>query len=407
MGFIVGNMITKKKKVLLCWYEVKSRPELLTPFTKMTDEIDFIHLYYRKRNERKEPTSPFEMIYWFDFKSPYHLLDEIRPDKVILPGGDDLLTISLIVACRNSGIRTFSMQHGYISEKFEEIFIPLKRRSFFSRTVLSDYKKIFLFYIRSLKNVSPKLLAQYLLLAFAYFRKGLIILKNYNYKWRMPDFYICFTKYSGAYYIERDKIPPHQVLEIGIPVFDALLQPGDTTAASKNCNNEKYYLLIDTSFVEHKDPVDENLINRCYRELSDFCNRNNAHLKIKLHPYNYEKTGLIQHPNISFYRNISDDELTALIKNAEGCFSFFSTLCIPTVCMNKLYQIKYFDVFFKELVDLGITPVLDFHTFTADEISFENFNVNPEKLDKFIRKYLYKADGRAAERLKSLLLDVN
>jgi hypothetical protein len=406
VGFIVDDMKVQKKKVLLYWYEINNRPELLTPFSKMTDEIDFIHLYYRNRHERQKPTSPFEMIYWFDFKSPYHLLDAIKPDKVIVPGADDLLCISLIAGCRNRGIPTYSMQHGYIPENLEEIFIPLKRRSFFTRSVLRDYAKIFSFYLRSIKRFSLKLFIQYFLLAIAYSRKGLIILKNYDYKWRMPDFYICFTKHSGVYYIERDKIPEDKILEIGIPTFDALLQSNNKMTNSKE-NDDKYYLLIDTSFAEYKDPIDENLITRCYSELESFCNKNNAHLKIKLHPFNYEKAGLFTHPNICFYRNLAEDELTSMIKNAEGCFSFYSTLCVPIVCLKKLYQIKFFDVFFKELVELEITPILDFHTFTAANISFDNFKVNEHGLEKFIHKYLYKADGKATSRLKNLLLNIS
>ena len=88
-----------KKKAILFWFEMDKRLELLQPFITMSDDIEFVHVFFRTREERQIQLSPFEIIYWFDYKTPYEMLKKHKPDFIV-GATENLLAISLIVAAR-------------------------------------------------------------------------------------------------------------------------------------------------------------------------------------------------------------------------------------------------------------------------------------------------------------------
>jgi hypothetical protein len=395
----------EKKRVLLNWFEVPGRPELQSVFKDISDKIEFIHLYHRKPEDRIEANSPFPMIYWFDYTSPGEMLDKIKPDKIITMEAEDLLAISLIVAARSRGIPTFAMQHGFVPDSISEIFIPLNREPITGKGTIKRYTKLFSFFIKSIKPFSIRRFIQYCRYMNTYFRKGsATAAKKFPYEWRKPDYYLCFSKFSGRHYKNRDKVSDARLLELGVPVFDSFFrQLSEKGSYINNGTTRPYYLLIDTSFGEYKDIVPLTTIYRCYRNLAEYCARHNAILKIKLHPWNYDSPDFTDTEDIRFYRKLPAKELNDLIFGARACFGFFSTLTIPVVTVKKLCQVTYDGVCFKELIDQGITPVVDFFNFEAKDIVLDEFEVNEVNLAEFTKKYLYKTDGKASERLFSIL----
>jgi len=164
---------------------------------------------------------------------------------------------------------------------------------------------------------------------------------------------------------------------------------------------KKYYLMIDTSFVDYHKPISREQIQRCYQALAEYCRLNDAKLYIKLHPWNYETPGLVNDDTISFFRNVNMAELAKLIVNATGCFGFYSTLTMPIAFTKPTIQIKYDDIFEPSLVSNNITPLLDFYTFEVSDINFGSFRNIDEGLKT---KFLFATDGNAVQRLKEILL---
>jgi hypothetical protein len=297
------------------------------------------------------------------------------------------------------------MQHGFIHESIEKIFILLQREPITTKGTIRKYLRLFSFFIKSIKPFSITRVIQYGRFMNTYFRKGAPkASKRFQYAWRKPDYYLCFSKYSGWYFQTRDQLPDDRLLELGVPMFDSFFkQLLEEKTHPNNKTDRPYYLLIDTCFDEYKEKVPVETIYRCYQQLAEYCAKRNAILKIKLHPWNYSKPHFSDKENIRFYRKLCANELNELIFGAKACFGFFSTLTMPVVCVKKLCQITYDGVCFEELVDKGITPAIDFFSFEEKDIILDEFRVNEENLAGFTKKYLYKTDGKAAERLFDIL----
>ncbi len=398
--FIIENYVVQKKTVLLCWYEVDKRPELLAPFIDMQDSVEFIQLYYHKKEDRVNPSSPFQMIYWSDYSTPFEILKEVKPDLVI-GITESLHIISLIRACKIKDIKYFGLQHGFVSQNISDVLVTISRKESFSLGKVKGYLKKSLFYFSSF---SPFKITEFLegcKLYYSFFRLNVIqAIKDNQYAWLVPPYYICFSEYASQYYRQLYNIKPGQFLYTGVICFDDLFRANATTQLPGK-SHEKYYLLIDTNFEEHNRPITKEQVSRCYYELLAFCKKENAKLKIKLHPWSYKYTDQPADPDIEFFKQLSPQELNQLILNSEGCFGFYSTLSFAVVAVKQLIQIKYDNIYIEHLEEKQITPVIDFYTFTRDDIHFNDEDLNHSHM---INELLYKTDGNASARLKEIIV---
>jgi hypothetical protein len=387
-----------KKKGILAWFEYDRRMELLQPFIDISDEIEFVHLFFRTRDERQVDLSPFKRIYWFDYKTPYQLLDDHKPDFII-GTTEGLLAISLMVAAKERNIPSYGLQHGFSTETFVSIVKKVYRDPPVLGPVLKKHLRTTLFYFTSLRLKHIGRIFQYINLFILFYKKipEEAIIRN-RYKWVKPDYYLCFSEISDGHYRYIYGLNDAEIKYIGIPSFDKLFRELDS--AKHEHNGERYYLLIDTSFIDYHKDISDDQIYRCYNTLKEYARQHNARLYIKLHPRNYGNEGLHDDETISFVRNAEMKDLARLIVNALGCFGFYSTLTMPIAFTIPTIQIKYDDIYEKGLANNNITPVLDFYTFKAGDIHFEYAN-NGEALKT---KFLYATDGRSAERIKDILL---
>ena len=390
----------KKKKGLLVWFEMDKRIELLQPFINMSDEIEFVHLHFRTREERLVDQSPFEIIYWFDYNTPYQLLQKHRPDFIV-GATEGLLSISLIVAAKEKNIPFFGMQHGFTTENFLSIIQAEKRG--FTNTVkkLKTHLKTTQFYFSSLRLSKKDRLFEYINLFILFFKNfpETALAKN-RYEWVKPAVYICFSEISSLHYKQLYNLKDSEIKYVGIPSFDLLFK-----SIKKNENEsfavEKCFLLIDTNFTDYHKIITKEQIWRCYNEIAEFCKIQNAKLYIKLHPLSY-KYDYEDNETILFVRNINHNELGKLIQQSLGCFGFYSTLTFPIAFIKPTVQIGYDGIIEQGLVDNNITPALDFYTFKARDINFCRDSRSKIELRE---KYLFSDDGNAGQRIKSILIN--
>jgi hypothetical protein len=388
-----------KKKGLLVWFEMDRRLELLQPFIDMSDEIEFTHLFFRTREERTVQLSPFKIIYWFDYNTPYELIRKHKPDFII--GATEVLqTISLIVAAKEKNIPYYGLQHGFSTENFVSIVKKVTRESPFSPAQLKKHFKTSLFYFSSLRLKTLGRIFQYTRLFVLFYKKfpeEAII--DGQYKWVKPTCYLCFSEISSGHYKYLYKLEDSEIKYIGIPSFDSLFKAFDF--AKRDVDGEKYYLLIDTSFIDYHKPISDEQIWRCYDTLNEYCRQQGTKLYIKLHPRNYDNPGLHDANGIHFVRNMEMKDLAELIVNAQGCFGFFSTLTMPIAFMIPTIQIRYDEVYDKLLVENRVTPELDFYNFRLQDIRFNPVTSIDEQLK---RKFLFATDGNTVQRMKNILL---
>lgn len=379
---------------------MKGRPELLSHFVNMQDEIEFVQLFYRSRQERQVEESPFKMIYWFEYATVQALIDDVKPD-LIIGSTESLLLISLIRSSKQNSIPFLGLQHGFVTKNLSDAMVTINRRDSFTKGKLKTYFKTARFYFSSFSIFKIYDLIQGCKVFYSFFTLDIInAIKRNRYKWLVPNYYVCFSNYSASHYKDIYNIDSNQFIYTGVLYFDDLFKQ------KKNINissSEKYYLLIDTNFEEYKTPISREKINRCYNELLIFCKKRNAKLKIKLHPWSYKYTDFPMDADLEFYTQLTSESLNDLILNAEACFGFYSTLSFAVVAFKKLLQIRYDNIYIEYLEEKGISPALDFYTFNDSDIVFPEYD---ESVELELNNLLFLTDGMAAERLKDAILRI-
>ncbi len=388
-----------KKKVLLVWWEIDQRPEFLEPFVMMGDDFDFVQVIYKNRDERTGTSSPFTMIYWHDYPNAQSLLRDIRP-QVIIGVTESIFCAALIHAARKKDIPFYGLQHGYTPDNIAEVAADTRK---FEKTLFSSYLKSTLFFLRSFSLFNPARFFSALYFYWLYPRMHVYkLLTKHHFPWLAPPYYICFSPYSAEHYKRMYRMQEDQIRYTGILWFDKLFKGFAACAGNRTSQANKYYLLIDTSFVNYQKPVSEAQINRCYQELASYCQANNARLVVKLHPLNYDSKTLPEVTHIEYVRKLSDESLHQLITGCEGCFGFHSTLILPILAIKPVIQIAYDGIYMKLPEKEGLTPVLDFYTFTQGDIRFPVKEMN-DLHQQNLGYLLYSIDGHATERLKQIL----
>lgn len=395
----------KKKKVLLYWFEMPGRPELMDVFVFDDPCLEFVHLYHFNKKNRQETYSPYKMLYWFDYNSPYQLLNEVKPDLVVVANGEGLYEVALLIAANQRGIKTLCVQHGLFAPSvFEEMRTTKTRRE---AGKAFYYFKLFLFYLPIFRKLRGGMRGRLLKFIGDFMRYGQYgACEKNQFALRLPANYICFTKFNAQYFTTRDGVGAEKIIEIGVPFFDYIFQLNNNSTTPGNGAEQPYLLFIDTRLIKDGLPVSTTVMNGYYSRLNDFAQKNGYRLKIKLHPWSYSETSLLEHSNIKYLRNISNTQLVEEIMQAKIVFSFFSTLLFPIFFLHeKVVGVEYDDFHFPaEIKDQHKVPTVNLLNEIPDNFSIDAVKNSETLLHDVQIKYLYKTDGKAKERLKTILV---
>jgi hypothetical protein len=394
----------RKKRVLFIWFEIPGRPELLEPFVNLSHRFEFIHLQFNSKKERKAEVTPFEMIYWFDYATPYKLLKEIKPDVVFSEFPSDLKCIALKIAAGNLNIPYVGMTHGIYFEDSFNIKIE-NENSVVAVNSYSKYLKILRFYLSSIRAKNVKALPKIAGLLFYYMKDGYFeALKKVQFQLRWPDRYIVYQM-RNSIEIMRDThgFPANRLIPIGVPQFDSMFHYWNSYQAEQN-ETGNYFLLIDTAWIDKMGMPSSEIIYQTYLKLAEYCKTQNSKLVVKLHPHWYENKSLPQNENIVYLRTVPQKELSELIIKARGCFLYFSTLSIPVVPYKNCYFLYYKtptgDVYY--ITSLGVAKSLNIEEIKTEEIEFFN-GFDRSHIREYIVDYLFSIDGKATARLAKIL----
>jgi len=391
-----------KKKVLLYWFEMPGRPELLDIFVFNDPSIEFVHVYHASAKERVEKFSPYKMIYWFDYSSPFALLKAVKPDLVVTANGDGLYEVALLIAANHLGIVTYCVQHGLVAPSiYEEMDATKLKRT---PGKMRYYFKALWFYMNLMRRLHRREKKQILSFLVDFIREGhyTACMKN-RFPLRLPSRYICFTRFNAHYFSTRDGNIDKKIIEIGVPYFDYIFHLGNEP---KKNGGEPYLLFIDTRLIKDGFPVTADVMNRYYQKLNTFAKARDLKLKIKLHPWSYKETALLQDDNILYLRDLQKEALIAEVKNAAVIFSFFSTLLVPIFFLhNKVVAVEYegfpFPTDMKEGNEL---PVVNLYNEVPRDFDLSKVELNGAFRQRIKEKYLYSTDGRSKERLKQAIV---
>ncbi len=404
-------MKTSKPKILLCWgYHRKG---WLHAFNKLDEHFEYYYLFHLTKPENEVNHSTTDrLLYWTDYKSAQEVLDKINPDKVVFMGINSPNTIALNAVAKSRHIETLIVQHGmfhryedYLRLAREEMKERQKKNQFIQTVGGTDRFFLLKFFLRSVIFTAPlSILYVFRLRRLKNKMLEIEALKKAPSKYCRPDKYLVFTKDNASIYTERDQVSPDDLIEIGNPEMDEYFNYKPLHIPEDNA----YYLLIDQPWSEVKDynspgfGISKEQTNSFYKELAEYCEYYATKLKIKLHPYSYSSTFLLNHPNIEY---IHDVDIVPLIMDSRGVFGFNSTLTLPAIYFKKscLFRIWEESSYQNDIEALGVAQVLEYHGFTKEKINFEQIDKTQSAISQFVQKYFHQADGNAVERLKQQL----
>jgi hypothetical protein len=388
-------VIGLKRKILVYWdYR---RKDLLLPFIELKEHFDFVFIYFRDPAEDPLAEFYFKRLYWKDYKSGLNLLQSEGCDSVLFMELSNLYSIALNYSARTLGKATYWMDHGiklgfgtYVSEDNARTKnIREKRNPISGFRRKSHTLKFYFSSLRKLK-AGESLCALKLLLDIFISGGENPFLRN-KFKMRKPFRYILFSEQNFQYYLDRDGALENEITYIGNPYFDQL-----TNSVVTGTDHEDYYLLIDEGILIELPFIEKaKLISK----LNQIALNENTKLYVKLHPVNYDKPDIVSHINIIYLR---ESQLADLINNARKCFGFSSTIVFPLLASEKIILFNVNNEMQKVMKTYGV-QMIDYSDFRKEHIlNYKTFVSEQWKL-KFEKRFLYKSDGRACERLKIAL----
>lgn len=381
-------------------------------------EFYFIEFLNNKDLKNNDCLQYGKVIYWKDYKSAYDLLEKLKPEKVLFYFIESFNHVALNVACKVNQITTYHLEHGLrfslayyelannsVSvEKQNVSFIirlnniansidKFKNRQFYKNTILKSPKKerLFLekyFDIRSCNSI------------FHTFK----VLKN---NLRLPDQYISFSPIIFNYHKELEELPDsYSVNFIGIPQFDEFVKWKYLKNTGSNI------LFIDQPL--HEQPIygwsKEGKID-FLQSLSNCVTSLGRKLFIKPHPLN----------DISIYNSVKENSMVELIHSEwdnvvtdiNTVLGFSSTLLLPFMGMDHIccftweqHPVMIDEPYSQFLINSNACKAV----FNFDELklNIQNriqwYTLQKSNKDQFIKKYMYKFDGKSSDRLKNILL---
>lgn len=393
----------KRTRVLLNWDT--SRKDLLEPFIELKDEIEFIIVWGEFEDVRFHP---FRQVFFGDYKSPYAMLDAIKPDKVVFFNINTFPGVALNLAAKNRGIPTFVMHHGIHHADNLEINRQYESQGFHKPRKIVSNSSVLRFYLSSIR---PRNLSQvFPMLRYAWVRQRrdrVLANEKCVFEGRLPTRYINLSPHNAIITKKIDHIEgDDRFIYIGHPFFDRILRELNALK-NRPTAAERYFLLVDFANREQNFAFRQMTAEgkkKFYQRLSAFARSKGCRLKIKLHPFGYDSPYNYRDDNIDL---VKDADMAELIHNAEQCFSFFSTLIIPII-----YHKGFCNIFFmgsdrnmqQELVDLGVARKLTVDNFEEEmEMIVQHTLTHNEGYQAFIEMFLYITDGKATQRLSKVL----
>jgi len=392
-----------KKKFLIYWDYRRS--DLLVPFNKLSDEFEWNFIFFRSK-EDDNTQLPYRRFYWADFKTPYELLTDVGPDGIIYSDLSSLYAVSMNIAAKNKNIPTYLLDHGIKLDYFFYLDIEknlkllnkkVQKTKLNVRPFKVDKFHTVRFYFASLKF---KNLAQSIKIFKLFFASlssnNATAFPKIKFPLRCPNKYLLFSKQNFVYYKQRDGIDESEIIYFGNPhQDDYVLQ---LSKAVKD-TSDPYYLLLDDGQIEGFG-ITPTQKNNFICKLNEFALSQKSRLVVKLHPFDYDRTDLYQHDNI-LYKTTAD--ISKLITAATGCFAISTTLMLPLIIAGKLVAFKVPNLKIQEVIESYGVKFLDYLNFSLSEIDFTTTIIPGPQSANFIEHFLYKDDGKANERLRTIL----
>ncbi len=405
----------KKPRILLCWgYYRKGWIEV---FEKLNDDFEFHYLFWLGKEMERESFTDCPKYYWEDFKSGYDVLRKIQPEKVVLMGVNNLVSVGLQFACRSKNIKTYVMQHGLFHDLKTNLYLDeqmaknkIQTEEYTTKKQVYKWRFFQLFFIlRSLRFRDMSRFGK--LFRWQWDERRMLhlrALQKHQYPFRQADYYIVYTKFNGHFFKEIDGITEEKMIPVGVPEFDKFFADKDIITAKNRPSG--YNLLIDSALTYNEvfkthGIVDQASYNDFIAKVNEASLLDGKKLVIKLHPFSYQNKNFIQHENIEY---LQDADVVDIILKADHILGFDSTLMLIAMHLKPtiLFTIHDFGYLQTNVQAINAAPVLKYDSFSLSELrQAMSFRASEEANRQLTDRFLYATDGRSFERIGKALLN--
>lgn len=372
-----------------------------------TFELVFLHDYHPSENTGC--VKDYKRIFWNNYSSPYEILDDVQPSKILFYDIESFHQVSLTIAARNRKIKTFVLEHGlrgsyeinieiqkYYTTRNNHIKVKYPNTSIPER-VIKQSDKTLKFYLSAInwKNI----FSLHWIFLFIYYRKkfgltyGLYKIKR---KFRWADYYINFTERNASYIKERDGVELQRFRLIGNPSFDSFFSRVNSFQQE---NTEPYLLLLDAPFVEGDVfGMTPDQKNSFIEKLNQYALNQGMRLYVKLHPISYKSDFYIKHENIKYF-TVAD--IVALILNSKSCAHVHLSSLVPVAILYKPYI--FFNAYpeYNHLTEQLQMKSYDYFNFNVTDLAIHE--LDKEQKERVKNEFLFSIDGRSTVRLKRII----
>ena len=382
-------------------------------FEELYEKANLFFLFYSYPHEvRSHSIEKYgKILFWIDFKDSFELITKVAPKKIVFFELETLNQVCLNVAAKNKKILSFFVDHG-----IQDYDISIKANNYTKEKKSSQKPKILkllkyspidllknrLFFQKTTNQLPSKeraFLKQYkkVRLANTIFDTFKIIKSDYL----LPSTFICFNPSNLNFYEQLYQKSLDNVKYIGFPEFDNYYFP--TASADKlKWSDKEFVLFIDQPYVHFQYygwtyDLKKDFLN----SLHTLAKQQNKRLIIKKHPRETD-----------FWIKVTEEckfllteDTTEILENISSVLGYNSTLLLPFAAANDI-RIQILDNhpnsddnIESHLVNSGVA-----NYFRGDFSDSKYVEQQNKKKQHFIKDYLYKFDGKANERLNTILL---
>jgi hypothetical protein len=349
--------------------------------------------------------------YWKDYLTPFHLLDKIKPDKIVFFESIDFWQIPLIIACKRRKIRTFFLEHGigndvsFVISRFKEDPSVTEKADLYFSKLKRNFSGIIrnrIFFLSALCSVSGFSSKWKYLMTLVYMKLYTPIhaLSKLKIKERTPDYAILFNKNNIDPFLLYNHIDKTHIIADGVPFFDRFYR---STFVEKD-----HVVFIEHPYLEEKIlGWSTGFHERLARTLEAFAVKRKVKAYVKLHPKSDKNIWLSYQLNPEYITILQTEDVTDLLLESRLILSYSSTLLSVMLSCRKntvllgwhpephIFGMNYFSTGL-----CHVSFVLEDLEKQFDEwVAHNPCKDNSEKYQAYMQEFNFPFDGKATDRI--------
>lgn len=342
-------------------------------------------------------------ISYYNTWSLFKILKKESPDVLVMLNLCYLLDKSLIIFCRNLGIKTVYLAHGQYLVNAKERISSLNKqnhpKSIFSKVRIDTINVLRNYFLATLLEHRP---INFIKSLIAMVRDPLSMTLNSTFTDELDaDRKLVYYKSDKQMIMEQRKFPDKNIFVVGNPELDAFINnsliPRDVFLQQTNLSDKPYLLYLDDGYVQAKLMTTEDW-HAHLSEIAKITRKANMQLVIKIHP----RTSFSEHSIFFSKEGIvafsKEVDFKSLIAYSHTVTSFVSTTISFALLLNKRVISPRWGIT-KNIMHNYPDNVIHYSENATDFADWLTNNIPCNTVDNYINNTLGIVDGKAIPRI--------